>query len=177
MNTPRNPPPNPPRKTPGHEYPRWPAALVLVLTAAAGWAYLQTAGAKAPADGGPTLEQLELMIANPDAPAETWRRYAQRLEAVGRPAHAASAYQRYLDADPYDRETRLRCALALADAADDAGPPDPAGQDKLLAFMQDMVLMDPKLAVDVFDRPELKLFLGDPRFQEVKTAAVIQSMD
>jgi len=168
---------NTPRNNPGHEYARWPAALVLLIAVAAGWAYLETAGAKTPADGGPTLEQLELMIANPDASAETWRLYAGRLEAADRPAHAATAYQRYLEADPYDRETRLRCALALAAAAADAGQPVPAEQDKLLAFMQDMVLMDPKLAVDVFDRPELQLHLGDPRFQEVKTAAVIQSMD
>ena len=158
-------------------HPRLPATLVLLLTFAAGWAYLQSAGARDTGEDGPTLDQLELMIANPEAPAETWRLFAERLVAAGRHAHAATAYQRYLERDPYDRETRLRCAMALAHAASDAGQPVPTEQAHLLAFMQDMVLVDPKLAVDVFDRPELKLHLSDPRFQQTRTAAIIQSMD
>src|SRR5262245_6756452 len=93
---------------------RKPAAVVLLATFVAGAAYVYSTTTDARATDGPTLAQLEVLIANPDAGAETWLLYAQRLQQSSRYAHAAIAYQRVLEADPFSRTANLQCATALA---------------------------------------------------------------
>jgi len=149
------------------QHRRTPTTLVLLLTAAA-LVYLYVAGGSQVAADQPGLAELELAIAQPDAAPATWRLFAQRLHEAGRLDHAAVAYRRCLESDPYDREVRLHCASVLALTGD---------AESFLEFMRDMVLIDAKLAVEVFNRPESKPYLARADFQALQAEAVSQSMD
>jgi tetratricopeptide (TPR) repeat protein len=147
---------------------RKPAVAVLLATFVAGAAYLHgTAAASRTADG-PALAQLEVAIADPDATPETWLLYAQLLQQAGRFPHAAAAYQRVLEADPFSHVANLQCAVVLALAGD---------ADQFYGFMNKLLLVDPRLALDIFGRPEAQRYLSADRFQTLFAQARVQSMD
>jgi tetratricopeptide (TPR) repeat protein len=147
---------------------RKPAVAVLLATCVAGGAYLISTSAESRTPTGPTLAQLEVLIADPEAGAETWLLYAQRLQQSGRYAHAALAYQRVLEADPFSRTANLQCAVALALAGD---------ADRVYEFLRHLVTVDPRLTQDIFGRPELRRYLGAERFGALQALARVQSMD
>ena len=150
------------------QHSRKPAAVILLLML--GLSTLLVLDRRTLARGADDTElaALQLAIAQPDAKTQTWLKYAQKLQAVGQPRHAAMAYRRVLAAEPYNRIARLNGAICLAKA----------GQaDDFYTFMHDTVLIDPKLAVDVFERPEAQAFLSEPRFQALSREAQVQSMD
>ncbi len=150
------------------QHSRKPAALVLLATLIAGGWYLAATGTSAQATDGPSLAELELAIASPDASIETWGHYAQRLRADKRFAHAAMAYQRVLARDPYDVEANLNCGTSLAQAGDAVA---------YAAFVKKLILFNPRLAVDLLARPESRPFLDNDPFPTLVKEARIQAMD
>ena len=149
-------------------YSRKPAAAILLATLAGGAFFFYATGHDAQANNGPALEELEVMIAQPNAKSDIWNQYAQRLQEHKRFAHAAMAFRRVLEADPYNRQVRLQCATNLALAG---------GGDDFALFMRECILADPQLAVDIFERPEAQTYLAEDRFQALAKEARIQSMD
>jgi len=78
------------------------------------------------------------------------------------------AYDRVLELDPYSRVANLQCAAALARLGD---------ADRLYEFVSSLTRLDPRLALDVFGRPELQRFQEADRFQELHQLAIAQSLD
>ena len=150
------------------QHSRKPALAVLGAACVAAAAYLAN-GETGPRDGSkPTLAQLELSIADPDASNETWLLYAQCLQRERRFAHAAMAYTHVLEKDPYRRTANLQCGIALALAGD---------ADRFHEFVSNLVLLEPRLALDVLGRPEAQTYLSAERFQTQLKRAQVQSMD
>lgn len=147
---------------------RTPAGLVLLLTFLLSAGYVWNTRVDGRPGQGQTLVQLEQAIANPDATTETWLHYGQCLQQERRYDHAASAYQRVLETDPYSRVANFQCVAALALLGDG---------DRLHAFLVKLIQLDPRLALDVFARPELQRYLKQPRFAEAHKQAIVQSMD
>ena len=83
-------------------------------------------------------------------------------------AHAAQAYRKALELEPYHREARFACALALALAGDD---------EDFYVFMRDLIFHDAKLAADLFERRECQACLAQPRFKALQQEARSQAMD
>lgn len=119
------------------------------------------------ADAGTTLTALEQAIANPDASTDVWLQYGQQLEKEKQFEQAAAAFQHVLETDPYSRTANLHCAAVLAQL--DA--------DRLAPFLARMIELDPRLALDVFGRPEIQPHLRHARFQTLLNQARIQSLD
>jgi tetratricopeptide (TPR) repeat protein len=147
---------------------RTPAVLVLLLTILAATGYVWSTRAEDRTTRGQVLAQLERAIANPDASTETWLRYAQCLQQEQRFDHAVMAYQRVLETDPDSRTANLQCAATLAQLGD---------ADRLHGFLSRLIQLDPRLALDVFGRPELQRHLKQDRFQSLLNQARIQSLD
>lgn len=131
------------------------------LSSALGWTRSSTNGAA-------TLDELEIAVSAPDATPQTWLLYGQRLGENGRYRHAAVAYHKFLESEPYHREARFQYALALARANE---------TEDLFTFLRDLVFAEPKLAVDLLDRRECQAYLSEPRFQSLQREARVQAMD
>ena len=142
--------------------------MVLLLTFLTAAGYVWNTRAADRGGHGSTLAQLEQAIANPDASTETWLLYAQHLQQKQRFDHAVMAYQRVLETDPNSRTANLQCAAALAQLGD---------ADRLYGFLTHLTQLDPRLALDVFGRPELQRYLKHDRFKFLLNHARIQSLD
>ena len=151
-------------------HPRQPATLILALAVLLGLGYVSfSKGARSYYSlQQATLEQLERAVAAPQPQPQAWWLYGQRLSEHGRHRHAAAAYARFLETTPYHREGRFRCGLALAQAGD---------ADAFFAFARDLAYTEPKLAVDLLDRPESRPHLAQPRFQALAQDARLHAMD
>jgi len=118
--------------------------------------------------GGDSLAQLERRIAEGEADAATWSRYAQALEEAGRYGHAAAAFARVLEREPYQRDLHRRRVMALARHGD---------ADRLYAVLDELVLADAPAALGVLESSELAAYLEQERFTDLLVAARIQAMD
>jgi tetratricopeptide (TPR) repeat protein len=154
--------------TPIIQCSRRPAAAVLLATGLIGLVYLRVTTAESPDVEVPGLPQLEVAIADADAGLEVWQLYAQRLQQAGRLAHAAAAYQRVLEFDPFHHTANLQCAIVLAQRGD---------ADVLYEFMSRLLLADPRLTQDILGRPVAQRYLSADRFQSLLAQARVQSMD
>ena len=150
-------------------HPRAPAAVILALaaTVAVGM-YFTLGNDPAKARAGMDLPTLEQRIAAGNVAPDVWFSYGDALAAQNRHAHAALAYKKGLEKEPYARQARLNCASALALASN---------ADSLLAFLKDLTASDAKLAVDVFERRECQGFMKDPRFASLYAEARSQAAD
>jgi len=148
--------------------PQTPAATILTLALLAIAAYVAFTARAARTTEGPSLEQLELAIANPDAGSDTWMLYAQRLLQEKRYTHAAAAFQRVLENDPYSREANLGAASALALTKD---------RDALHAFLAHLLVIEPRLLLDFLGRPEAAPFMSEERFKLLHARSHAQSLD
>lgn len=152
---------------PGEHCPRTPAAAVLLL-AVLGGAYMLLGGAVAPGQGDMQLSDLERAIARSDADASAWFAYAAKLQGLNHYDSAALAYQRVLELEPYHRQAKLQAAIVLAQLGD---------APRFLAYLSDLTLADPKLADDIFRRPETQAYLAQPAFSAMAREARSQAMD
>jgi hypothetical protein len=153
-----------------NNYRRLPPTLILVAACAISALYVFIARVRH-ANGNIdqlSLVELEQKIAASDATPPIWLAYGQRLFEAGQFERAALAYQRVIDAEPFNRAARLQRALALA-AGKDA--------DGLAAFLRDQLYSDPKLAAEILSRPELHEYLSDARFATLQKDAAAQAMD
>jgi coproporphyrinogen III oxidase len=73
-----------------------------------------------------------------------------------------------LETEPYHREARFYCALALAQSGND---------DEFFAFMDDLTRNFAKMAADIFERREAAQYLSQPRFQQMRREAQNLAMD
>ena len=158
-----------PVETPVKDYPRQPAGFVLLLILAIG-ATLAILDDRllALSAGDAAMSELQQAIGQPDVPPGTWLKYARKLEQASRFDHAAAAYRKVLESEPFNRQARLSAATCLARAGKSA---------ELLAFVDECVRMDPKLSLDIFDRPEVQPYMSDPRLAALAKEAQVQSMD
>jgi thioredoxin-like negative regulator of GroEL len=150
-----------------NHYSRLPAATVLVVAIALGALYLRTYGRQnAQANERPRLEAL---IASQKATAKDWLAYADLLCADKTPdyAAAAEAYRHVLDLEHYNDDARQGRAVCLAKAGK---------TDDLYAFLGDLVLSKPKLAVDLLE-DKIKQVRSEPRFEDLYKDAKAQAMD
>ncbi len=140
--------------------------MVLLLIASIGAVYFHRHGR---ANGtGEGLEALELVIHKGKADKEIWLRYAEALSTGGKFDRSAQAYKKVLELEPFHRQAKFGCALALAQAKN---------TDELYQFVKDLVFAEPKLAMDLLDRPELMSFMSDKRFPALQREAKAQAMD
>ena len=147
---------------------RKPATAILLASLVAIATYLALTARAARSTEGPSLEQLELAIASPDAGADTWMLYAQRLLQDRRFAHAAAAYQHVLETDPYSRAANIGCASALALTRD---------AEQLFPFLTHLLLIEPRILLDIFSRSEVSPFITQERFKTLQAQAHAQSLD
>ena len=154
-----------------NRYRRLPSVLVLVAFLAAGAFYARSWGkipSNSPGAGAQKLDELEKMISSGTAGAEDWVAYAQKLAAQKDFTLSALAYKEALKLHPYHRTAQFECAVTLAQAED---------ADALFDFMRDLTYAEPKMAVELFDRAELRRYLPEPRFAAMQKEAVGQSLD
>ena len=142
---------------------------MLVAAAALGAIYLAAWGRIAGAHASSrAMDELESRIAAGGADASTWDLYGQKLQEMKRYDRAIAAYRRAMELEPMHRDTRFHCAIALVEAGDREGS---------FAYMRDMVLGDPKLAEDLFERAEMRECLAEARFAALAKEAHVQAMD
>ncbi|MEX1088279.1 MAG: hypothetical protein WEC36_03565 [Phycisphaeraceae bacterium] len=153
---------------PAGQHPRLPAAAVLLLAAALGAALVMLGGATTQGQADTPLADLERAIARSDADAAAWHAYAAKLEELKQYDRAALAYQRVLELEPYHRQAKLHTAIVLAQLGD---------AERYLAYLGDLTIADPKLAADLFARPENQAYLRQPRFAALARDARSQAMD
>ncbi len=97
-----------------------------------------------------------------------WLAYAHVLRGAGRPEHAAQAYRRALEIDPFSTAALGGLASSLAETGD---------ADALFAHLDTLVLADARLALQVLTRPAVARFSGDPRYAGLLTEARSQAVD
>ena len=154
-------------------YRRAPAALILAMSIAGAWLVLrlEAGSAGAASQSRPenwSIQRLEVAIAAGKADAGVWSSYGRRLSEQKRFAAAASAYQRALELNPLDRGAQFNRAISLAQCG--------AG-DQLYTLLKDLVVSDPKTAVDVLERPECGGVLSQQRFVALAADARMQALD
>jgi tetratricopeptide (TPR) repeat protein len=153
-------------------YPRKPAliilsaALVVGLLYVAAWGTVERMWKKQP--GAQGIEALKKKIAAGDHSAATWYAYGDALADAKRFEEAAAAFKQVLAIEPFKREAKFQCGLALAQASDG---------NKFYEFQKDLVYSEPKMAVELFERPEARRFLSEERFSALATEAKSQAMD
>ena len=159
------------------QHRRTPAVAILLAVLGLGWAAMFWSPARGAATSGPdrfrragdqTLAQLEIAIASERATAEDWYAYAEHLRKRQQPQDAALAYRKALELQPYHRDARFHCAVALAAAGN---------AEEFYSFMRDLVWSNAKLAVDIFGRPESQAYLPEARFRALAQEAQNQALD
>lgn len=148
------------------QYRRTPAVLVLVL-ATAGWAVVLRGQSTRGGEIG-ELSALQIAAAAPAATAADWRNFAEALQAAGRFAESAQAYQKALEREPYNRQMKFDRAIALARTGD---------ADAFFECMRDLSITEAKLAVEILDRAESQRYLSEDRFRVIAQEAASQARD
>jgi hypothetical protein len=159
-----------------NQYPRKPALIVLLVALTLGVVYVSAWGQieKLWKKQGSTqgIDALEAKIAQLKAsggvPAATWLEYANALVEAKQYAKAAAAYKELLLIEPFHHDAKFQCGLAYAMAG---------ASDDFYNFQKDLVYSEPKLAVDLFERPETQRFRAEKRFADLVNEAKNQAMD
>lgn len=159
-----------------NQYPRKPALIVLLVATVLGvvyvsaWGKIEKLWKKQPS--GQSLEAMEAKIEElgkaGGVPAATWRAYADALMEAKQYSKAAAAYKEVLAIEPFQRDAKFQCGLALAMGGD---------SDGFYNFQKDLVYSEAKLAVDIFERPETQSFRKEKRFADLVNEAKNQAMD
>lgn len=155
---------------------RTPALLILLVATVVGVVYVSAWGKIEQLfrkqDGNRDLQALETKIAAGKKDGKltpaTWRAYGEALAEAKQFTRAAAAFKQVLALDPFQRDAKFQCGLALAQAG---------VSDDLYAFLKDLVLSEAKLAVELFDRAEMQRYLGEERFASLAKEAKNQAMD
>ncbi len=151
-------------------YPRKPSILILALGVLTGLGLVSAWGrfSDDSAANGQSVEALQAAIASNPTDAGAWFNYGQRLRRDQKFGPAATAFRKVLEIEPYHREARIFAATTLAQAGE---------RDELRAYMGELILSNAKMAVDLFDRPELQPYLADPHFLAMQKDARGQALD
>ena len=118
----------------------------------------------------PDLRKLEAAIAQPKTKPTDWLAYGQSLQNLKRFREAAWAYQQVLkeSMQPENRKARLQVGICLAIAGlDAAGVPTAMGKEEFAAFLWTTAKLDPRLTVEILDRPEGQPYRSDKVFREI----------
>ncbi|HUO10384.1 MAG TPA: hypothetical protein VM008_18910 [Phycisphaerae bacterium] len=155
-----------------NQHSRKSSGIALVLTMALGAAALAATGQfnRANSANG-SIDQLERAISSGHGDVTTWAAYAAALQNEKRFDHASQAYQRTLELLPDPsivQKIRFNAALCLGQAGDPG---------KFFDFFAHLTTTDPKLAVDLLERPELAPMRKDPRWASAANAARTQAAD
>ena len=158
-----------------NQYPRKPALIVLLVATVLGvvyvsaWGKIEKLWKKQPS--GQSIEAMEAKIAElskaGSVPVATWREYADALMGAKEYLKAAAAYKEVLALEP-QHDAKFQCGLALAMGGD---------SDGFFDFQKGLIYSEPKLAVDIFERPETQGFRKEKRFADLVNEAKNQAMD
>jgi hypothetical protein len=119
--------------------------------------------------GGPqSVAALEKKIADGDKSAGTWMAYGEALGKAKEYGRGAAAYKEVIKLEPMRKDAKFQCAVCLANAG---------RSDELHEFLKDLVVNEPKLAMQVLDRPDVQKYVGEERFAGLKEEARNQAMD
>ncbi|HEY7115152.1 MAG TPA: hypothetical protein VH475_01120 [Tepidisphaeraceae bacterium] len=159
-----------------NRYRRTPALLILLVAATLGVAYVAAWGKVEQywlkRGGDHSIEALEKRIAEEgkkgSVSAATWRAYGDALANAKQFAKAAAAYKEVLAIEPYQRDVKFQCGMALIQSG---------SGDDFYNFQKDLVYSEAKLAVELFERPEAQKFLAEERFASLAKEAKNQAMD
>jgi len=113
------------------------------------------------------FDELEKTVTQTDD-SKVWMQYARALDSLNRHQHAAQAYQRILQIEPYNNQARYQCALALARSND---------EEAYFQYMQNLVLTYPQMATEIFAQSEGQHFLTQERFRALAREARVQAVD
>jgi tetratricopeptide (TPR) repeat protein len=159
-----------------NQYPRKPALIVLLVATVLGvvyvsaWGKIEKLWKKQP--DAQSLEAMEANIAELEkkgtVPAATWSAYANALMNAKEYSKAAAAFKEVLSVEPFQHDAKFQCGLALAMGGD---------ADGFYDFQKNLIYSEPKLAVDIFDRPETQGFRKEKRFADLVNEAKNQAMD
>lgn len=155
-----------------NQHSRKSSGIALVATLAVGLTALAATGQfhRSQSANG-SIDQLERAISSGHGDVTTWAAYGAALQEQKRFDHAAQAYQRALDLQPDPgvvQKIRFNAGLSLGQAAD---------PDKFFDFFSHLTTTDPKLAVDLLERPELAPMRKDARWGPAANAARAQAAD
>jgi cytochrome c-type biogenesis protein CcmH/NrfG len=159
-----------------NRYPRKPAVIVLLVSAVLGVVYV-IAWSRVEAyyrdkNGGKSVEAIEKKIAEEKAKgtvsAVTWLAYGEALMDAKNFDKAAVAFKKVMELDPKQQEAKFKRGIALAQSG---------AADLFYQFQEDLVLSEPKLAYDVFQRTEAQKYLVEERFSYLAKEAKNQAMD
>jgi hypothetical protein len=116
---------------------------------------------------------LKAAVERPNPKPEAWLAYAQALKSRNEYKSAAVAYDQVLKVDPYQRDARLggACCRAIL------GRGDTGTVESFKRFMEETIAVDPKTAKTIFERPEVLVYLEQPRFKALQQDAIAGSMD
>ena len=149
-------------------HPRLPAIFAAIVVGVLGLGILAGTGQFRSTDlSGTSLAALEKRVMG-SKDATLWCAYGDKLRSVGSFASAAKAYQRALEFRPELISARVNTALALG-LSNDA--------DAFYAYFNRLTAINPKLAVDLLDRPELAAMRSDPRWEMAASNAREQAQD
>jgi tetratricopeptide (TPR) repeat protein len=157
-------------------HPRKPALIVVLLALGVGvfyvkaWGKIERLWTKQP--GEQSVEALEKRVAQESKTGKvsvaTWTAYANALSDAKQYTKAAAAYREVLAIDPTQRGAKFQVGLALAQAG---------AADEFYYYQKDLVYGEPKLAVELFDRPEAQKYMSEDRFVALSKEAKSQAMD
>ena len=153
-------------------YRRMPAAIILAVIGVLGvgyvlaWDRVERIWKKSP--GEQSVSALEKKIADGDKSAGTWMAYGEALAKAKDYARAAVAYKEVIRLEPVRKDAKFQCAVCLAQAGK---------ADELHDYMKELVVAEPKLAMEILDRPEAQKFVSEERFAQLKVEARNQAMD
>ena len=126
------------------QHSRLPAILTLLIVLAPGGVILLARQGRVSGDES-RFAALQAAVAQPDVKPATWLLYAQTLQSLKKFPDAAWAYQQLLNVDPSNRPASLQAAICLAQSG---------RHEDFYGFVKATILSDPKLAVEILDRPE-----------------------
>ena len=150
------------------QYSRKLPLWILLTAGALGGAYVYAHYVQRGGTAVQTVAGLEEIIATDRATDDTWLAYGEALRAQGRFEPAATAYRKVIENQADARAARIGLTLALAQGEN---------TEALYAHLRDLVYGDPKLALELFLRPECQRYLNAERFAALLREARIQVMD
>lgn len=154
------------------KHSRTAPALLLAAGIAAGLSLVirDRLARRAEAGGDPEerLAALQRQAAERETDCGVWLAYARALLAAGRHEHAAQAFRRALDLNPFAEEAQEGLAIALAEAND---------LDALYDYLGQWVLTDARLALRLFHHPAIARHTADSRHARLLAEARSQAVD
>ena len=149
-------------------YPRLPALVAMVLTAAIGLGLMAGTGQFRTTDlSHATLAELEKQIVHTQD-GKVWLAYGDKLLEEHRTDPAMKAFQRAAALQPDLVEARIKMGIAIGQGGN---------ADAFFTYISRLCISYPKVAADLLERPELSSLHTHPKWDEAVVSAKAQAVD